>query len=162
MDMRVDGNPEGRVGKGSNRLQRLFGDLPVLRIDHQDAVGSEQHHHPSAGRIRVRGIEGFRSVKDEQVRRHLRRDHDPNLVPRRFVARGKRVGAFSRRDELNGITGFLRHPMRGQCDKRRDVEQQNHASHRHRHLDREATLPRQSGVARLEHSALSRVRWALE
>ena len=55
----------------------------------------------------MRRVESFRSVEDEQVRRHLRRHRDLNPVPRRFVAGGKCVRPFARRRNFDGKSRFL-------------------------------------------------------
>ena len=46
-------------------------------------------------RERMRGIETFRSMQHEEIRRHLRRHHDLDLVPRRLIAGRKRERALA-------------------------------------------------------------------
>ena len=65
MHVRVDEDPDWGVGERPDSRECFFGDLPVLRIHHQDAVGSEEHHHSSAGRVGMRRIESLRTMEHE-------------------------------------------------------------------------------------------------
>ena len=67
-------------------------------IHHQHAVRSEERHGSAAGRIGVGRIEALRPMQHEEIRRHLLRHHDFDLVPRRLVASRKRERAFAWRD----------------------------------------------------------------
>jgi hypothetical protein len=101
--VRVDQHLDRRVGERPDRLQRLFSDLSVLRVHHQDAVPSKQHQSPAAGRVGVSGIEALRTVQHEEIRRHLFRHPNLNPVPGRLITLGKRERPLARRDERGGI-----------------------------------------------------------
>ena len=108
MNVRVHEDLERPVGERPNRLQRFVGDLPVLGVHHQHAVGAEEHHRSAAGRIGMCGVEAFRSMEHEKIRRHLRRHQDLDPVPRRLIARRKRERTFARRDDRDRISRLLR------------------------------------------------------
>ena len=120
--MRVDEHSNGRAGERPDRLQCLVGHLPVFGIHQQDAIRSEERHGPAAGCIGMRRIEAFRAVEHEEVRRHLGRHQDLNLVPRRLVSVGKRVRTLAWRDDLDGIGRLLRPHHRGNSRNRRRTQ----------------------------------------
>ena len=131
MDVRVDEHLERRVGERADRLQRFLGDLSVLGVHQQHAVRSEQHHGPAAGPVGMRGIETFRSMQHEEIRRHLRRHHDLDLVPRRLIAGRKRERALAGRDELDRIAGRLHRRRRGGARERKGRQDKARACFQH-------------------------------
>src|SRR5438445_9896109 len=67
VDVRVDQNTNGRGAERSDRLQNLFVQLLVLGVDHQDAVRTEEHGDPAAGRIRVVHVKIGRTLQNVKV-----------------------------------------------------------------------------------------------
>ena len=131
MNMRVDHDLDRCVGERPDRCQCLFGHLSVLGIHHQDAIRSEERHHPATGRVGVCRIKAFRTMQHKEIRRHLCRHHDRNLVPGRLVALRKRVRAFSRCDDRDGIFRPLRPGQRRNSGDRDHTQQQQRTFFHH-------------------------------
>ena len=68
MNMRVDQDLDGAVGKRPNCRQCLLGNLSVLGVHQQDAIRSKQHHGPAAGRIGVCPVKAARTVQSNEIR----------------------------------------------------------------------------------------------
>ena len=57
MGVAGDQNPDRLLRQSANGIDRLLGQLFVLRIDHQDAIRSIERHDAAAGGIGVSGVQ---------------------------------------------------------------------------------------------------------
>src|SRR5215469_16595798 len=55
--------------------------LLILRVDHENSVGTEEHGDPASRGVGMSGVEIRRTLKDVKIRCQLCGNRDLNLVP---------------------------------------------------------------------------------
>src|SRR5215510_7269167 len=68
VNVRVDQEADGPRIDASDRCQHLVADLQVLRIDHEDTVGTSEDTYPATRAVGMAGIHIFGTREHVQVR----------------------------------------------------------------------------------------------